>query len=102
MKLYSVGVMAMAVGLFGCSSFNAQSQLTEDSFSTIRPGMKSEEVIRQLGAPTWTYRVRQEQMTVFNYRFDLNSCIIYSVSVLPNGIVHDVGPMQDPKCDRPD
>jgi hypothetical protein len=30
------------------------------------------------------------------------SCLIYQVSILPNGIVKDAGTAPDPACDMPD
>jgi hypothetical protein len=99
MKLSIVICMA---SLAGCSSLSPRAPLTESSFSQVHPGMTSDQVVSRLGPPTWTYRVRQDRMTILNYRFDWNGCIVYSVSVLPNGVVRDVGPQEDPRCDKPD
>lgn len=68
----------------------------------IQPGMTSAEVIRKLGYPYYQFGVRQDNATVWNYRMRYGSCLIYQVSVLPNGIVKDAGTAQDPACDRPE
>lgn len=68
----------------------------------IQPGMTSSEVIQRLGHPYYQFGVRQDNATVWNYRMRYGSCLIYQVSILPNGIVKDAGTAQDPACDVPD
>ena len=67
----------------------------------IHPGMTSSEVIQRLGYPYYQFGVRQDNATVWNYRMRYGSCLIYQVSVLPNGIVKDAGTAPDPACDVP-
>jgi hypothetical protein len=74
---------------------------TEADFATIKPGMTRDEVVNRFGRPTWMFGVRQDNMTVLNYRYNPNDCVIYQVSVLPDGIVRDAGPGYDPACDGP-
>jgi hypothetical protein len=68
----------------------------------IQPGMTSSEVIQRLGYPYYQFGVRQDNATVWNYRMRYGSCLIYQVSVLPNGIVKDASTAPDPACDGPD
>jgi hypothetical protein len=68
----------------------------------IHPGMTSSEVIQRLGYPYYQFGVRQDNATVWNYRKRYGSCLIYQVSILPNGIVKDASTAPDPACDDPD
>lgn len=68
----------------------------------VQPGMTSAEVIQRLGYPYHQFGVRQDNATIWNYRMRYGSCLIYQVSVLPNGIVKDAGTAPDPGCDGSD
>ena len=68
----------------------------------IQPGMTSSEVIQRLGHPYHQFGVRQDNATIWNYRMRYGSCLIYQVSILPNGIVKDASTAPDPACDVPD
>jgi hypothetical protein len=68
----------------------------------IQPGMTSSEVIQRLGYPYYRFGVRQDNATIWNYRMRYGSCLIYQVSILPDGIVKDAGTAPDPACDGPD
>lgn len=68
----------------------------------IQPGMTSSEVIQKLGQPYYQFGVRQDNATVWNYRMRYGSCLIYQVSILPNGIVKDASTAPDPACDAPE
>jgi len=68
----------------------------------IQPGMTSSEVIQRLGHPYYQFGVRQDNATVWNYRMRYGSCLIYQVSILPNGIVKDASTAPDPACDAPE
>jgi hypothetical protein len=92
----------LVLALAGCASWQRSPALTEADFMTIKPGMTRSEVEARFGRPNWVFRVRQEDMTILNYRYNPNDCIIYQVSILPNGIVHDAGTGNDPRCDGPD
>ncbi len=74
---------------------------TEADFATIRPGMTAQEVLNRFGRPTSTFGVRQENLTIWNYRFNPSDCVIYQVSVRPDGTVRDAGSAWDPSCDGP-
>ena len=67
----------------------------------IQPGMTSDEVIQRLGYPYYRFGVRQDNATIWNYRMRYGSCLIYQVSILPNGIVKDASEGPDPACDGP-
>ena len=69
--------------------------------ANITPGMTSQEVLNRFGPPNWTFGVRQENLTIWNYRFSRSECLIYQVSVRPDGTVRDAGPSPDPACDGP-
>ena len=56
---------------------------------------------RAFGPPTWTFGVRQENLTIWNYRYYRGDCVIYQVSMRPDGTVRDVGTGWDPACDGP-
>jgi hypothetical protein len=67
----------------------------------IQPGMTSDQVIQRLGYPYYRFGVRQDNATIWNYRMRYGSCLIYQVSILPNGIVKDASEGPDPACDGP-
>jgi len=92
----------LCVAMSGCAAFlQSRPAPTEADFATIRPGMSSQEVVTRFGPPTWSFGVRQEDLTILNYRFNRNDCIIYQVSVRPDGSVRDAGTAWDPACDGP-
>ena len=74
---------------------------TEADFMTIQPGWTSQQVLTTFGPPTWTFRVWQESLTIWNYRYYRGDCIIYQVSMRPDGVVRDAGTGWDPACDAP-
>lgn len=74
---------------------------TEADFATIKPGMTAQEVLARFGPPTWQFGVRQENLTIWNYRFNPYDCTIFQVSVRPDGTVRDAGSAWDPACDGP-
>ena len=65
----------------------------------IKPGMTRAEVLGRVGPPTWTFRVRQEDLTIWNYRYSHAACIVYQVSMRAEGTVRDVGTTFDPGCE---
>src|SRR5689334_11863406 len=74
----------LSVAMSGCAAFlQSRPAPTEADFATIRPGMSSQEAVTRFGPPTWSFGVRQEDLTILNYRFNRNDCIIYQVSVRP-------------------
>lgn len=94
-------IVGMGVG--GCTAIATAGRApTEADFATIQPGMTRQQVVDRFGPPTWTFGVRQEDLTILNYRFNRNDCIIYQVSVRPDGTVRDAGTGWDPRCDGPD
>src|SRR6185295_13704045 len=86
--ILACGVAAAA----GCTVVGSTHPLpTEADFATIKPGMSSQEVLARFGPPTWTFGVRQENLTIWNYRYNAFDCVIYQVSVRPDGTVRDAG-----------
>ena len=47
------------------------------------------------------FGVRQEDLTIWNYRVNPNDCIIFQVSMRPNGTARDGSQAWDPACDAP-
>jgi len=94
-----LGVAFLA--LSGCAATGPVPSVTENDFATIEPGMTRDEVVARFGRPTWTFGVRQENLTIMNYRYSHSSCSIHQVSVRPDGTVRDAGSAWDPKCDGP-
>jgi hypothetical protein len=91
-----VGVSA-PVGGYGAQA----PYVVGEGEQVIQPGMTSAEVIQRLGYPYYRFGVRQDNATVWNYRMRYGSCLIYQVSILPNGIVKDASEGTDPACDGP-
>lgn len=90
----------LAASLAACASVQFAKTPTESALSSIGEGMTRDEVLARVGPPTWTFRVRQESLTIWNYRYNRNDCLIYQISMRPNGTVRDAGISQDPACDH--
>ena len=101
----SLRFAALTIAVAGAAGCAAPGTLghapTEADFMTIQPGMSSQEVLAKFGPPTWAFGVRQENLTIWNYRYYRGDCIIYQVSVRPDGTVRDAGTGWDPACDGP-
>jgi len=97
-----IAAVVLVIGGTGCAALPPVGRApTEADFATIQPGMTGQEVLNRFGRPTWMFGVRQENLTIWNYRFNRNDCIIYQVSVRPEGTVRDAGSAWDPACDGP-
>jgi len=98
------GCAGGSIGVGGVSGgYGAQAPyVVSEGEQVIHPGMTSSEVIRRLGHPYHRFGVRQDNATVWNYRMRYGSCLIYQVSILPNGVVKDASTAPDPACDAPD
>lgn len=92
--------VALVACLAGCAG-PMTAMPAEAQFSAIQPGMTREEVLSRVGRPTWMFGVRQEDLTIWNYRFNPSDCIIFQVSMRPNGTVRDASQAWDPACDAP-
>jgi len=90
----------LAALLTACGGLQSSRTPTESDLSSIRQGMTRDEVLTRVGPPTWIFRVRQENLTIWNYRYNRNDCLIYQISMRPNGTVRDAGISQDPACDH--
>ena len=96
------GLAAVTAVLAACHTPGSLGHMpTEADFMTIQPGMSSQEVLAKFGPPTWVFGVRQENLTIWNYRYYRGDCVIYQVSVRPDGTVRDAGTGWDPACDGP-
>ena len=87
-----------ALAMAGCTAITSASHPTEDDFAEILPGMQREELLGPPGAADLTFGVRQENLTIWNYRYNRTDCWIYQISVRPDGTVRDAGPGWDPAC----
>ena len=93
---------ALIAGVGGCSTFGAIGPaLTEADFAALKPGMTQQDVLARVGRPTWIFGVRQESLSIWNYRFNRSDCVIYQVSMRPDGTLRDAAPGYDPACDGP-
>ena len=92
-------VLGSLIWFAGCSTTASNRPDPKSVFATITPGMTQGDVLARLGPPTWTSRVRQEDLTILNYRFSHSECLIYQVSVRPDGSVRDTGTGLDAACD---
>ena len=89
-----------AGGTLGVGGYGGQAPyVVSEGEQVIQPGMTSAEVIQRLGHPYYRFGVRQDNAAVWNYRMRYGSCLIYQVSILPNGIVKDASTAPDPACD---
>jgi hypothetical protein len=93
--------VAALLVLSACTAVRAVPSATEADFAAIRPGMTRDQVLARFGPPAWSFGVRQENLTIMNYRYSYGSCTIYQVSVRPDGTVKDASPAWDPACDQP-
>ena len=91
---------AMLLAAAACSTLPG-SMSSAYPTPSIAPGMTRQEVLNQLGRPTWVFGVWQEHLTILNYRFSHSDCTIYQVSVRPDGTVKDAANAWDPACDGP-
>ncbi len=99
----SAALCGCAGGLTGGDASSGRTpHIVSEGEQPIQPGMTSSEVIERLGLPYYQFGVRQDNATVWNYRMRYGSCLIYQVSILPNGIVKDASTASDPACDRPE
>ena len=100
---FRCGIASVALlSLAACAGFPARGPMpTEADFATIQPGMTSQQVLARFGRPTWVFGVRQENLTIWNYRYNRSDCVFYQVSIRPDGTVRDAAPGSDPACDGP-
>ncbi|MDB5820605.1 MAG: hypothetical protein JWQ11_4245 [Rhizobacter sp.] len=85
----------------GCASLPSGQLPTEAALQTIKPGMTRTQVETQFGRPFWVFGVWQEHMTILNYRFNRNECVIWQVSIRTDGTVKDTSYGNDPACEAP-
>ena len=99
---FQSGILVSALAMAGCAVITTSGpRPTEADFVAIQPGMHREELLSRLGPPTWTFGVRQENLTIWNYRYNRSDCWIYQISVRPDGTVRDAGQGWDPACNGP-
>ena len=97
------GALLAALATAGCAvNGNFRAPATEQDLATIQPGWTRDQVLARVGPPTWVFGVRQENLSIWNYRYSRTDCIIYQVSMRPDGTVRDSAQGYDPACDRGD
>jgi len=103
LRIARLGVaIGFALGVAGCANPGvAYRSPTEADLAALQPGMTIAEVLARVGPPTWRFGVRQEGLTIWNYRYNRNDCVIYQVSMRPDGTMKDAAPGYDPACDGP-
>ena len=118
----AIAVAAIATALAGCGATmtagvpgasatvgpagpagSGWKQLTEASFSDIRPGMTSDQVLAQLGRPSHVFGAGwQDHYQVWNYRWAGADCVWFQVSINDSDRrVRDASMAPDPRCDGP-
>jgi hypothetical protein len=101
--LRCAGASIAALAAAGCTmTGNYRPWPTEADLATIQPGWTRDQVLARVGPPTWVFGVRQENLSIWNYRYNRTDCIIYQVSMRPDGTVRDSAQGYDPACDRGD
>jgi len=101
-RLVAPGLVAAVAAFAGCAGMVAPVRgPVEADFNALQPGMTREQVLARVGRPNWIFGGRQENLSIWNYRHDRSSCLIYQVSVRPDGTMRDVGTSPDPACDGP-
>lgn len=100
--IVAAAVLVSVVGIGGCSAFGPIGPTpTEADFMALQPGMTQQEVLTRVGRPTWIFGVRQENLSIWNYRYSHSACVIYQLSMRPDGTLRDAAPGYDPGCDGP-
>ena len=96
------GVLLAVLATAGCAvNGNFRPPPTEKDLATIQAGWTRDQVLARVGPPTWVFGVRQENLSIWNYRYSRTDCIIYQVSMRPDGTVRDSAQGYDPACDGP-
>ncbi len=100
--IYRAAAVLCVLAAGGCAAIRPFGPMpTEADFATIQPGMTRDQLLARFGRPTWVFGVWQENLSIWNYRYNHNDCIIYQVSMRPDGTVRDAAPGYDPACDGP-
>jgi hypothetical protein len=73
--------------------------LTELNFNSLPAGMTREEVLVRIGRPSERYYIGWQQRDVWAYRYPINECQWFTVSMGRDGRVVDMGYGIDPRCD---
>ena len=96
------GAILAVLAAAGCTvTANFRPPPSEADLATIQPGWTRDQVLARVGPPTWVFGVRQENLSIWNYRYNRADCIIYQVSMRPDGTVRDASQGYDPACDGP-
>jgi hypothetical protein len=73
--------------------------LTELNFSSLPAGMTRDEVLVRIGRPSERFQVGRQQLDVWAYRYPINECQWFMVSIGREGRVVDTDYGIDPRCD---
>ena len=99
----ATAIVASVAALAGCAAISQAKVLTEASFDDIKPGMSADQVLAQLGRPTWVFGAGwQDHYHVWNYRWAGADCVWFQISINDTDQrVKDASMAPDPKCDGP-
>jgi len=99
----AAAVVASLAALSGCTTISQAKVLTEASFDDIKPGMAADQVLAQLGRPTWVFGAGwQDHYHVWNYRWAGADCVWFQISINDSDQrVKEASMAPDPKCDGP-
>lgn len=75
--------------------------LTEAEFAKVQPGQRSDDLLWMLGRPSETQAIMRGA-TLWEYRYFVNACFWFVVTVEPDGTVRDSGYTPDPRCEAGD
>ncbi len=73
--------------------------LTEINFNSLPPGMTRDEVLVRIGRPSERFYIGWQQRDVWAYRYPINECLWFMVSMGSAGRVVDMGYGIDRRCD---
>ena len=73
--------------------------LTELNFNSLPTGMTRDEVLVRIGHPSETFRIGWQDRDVWAYRYPINECLWFMVSMGREGRVVDMGYGIDWRCD---
>lgn len=74
--------------------------LTEANFLTVQPGATRDEVLATLGRPS-EVRHAWRNGELWTYRYSHHACLLFVVTMNPDGRVRDAGYVPDPACNAP-
>ena len=99
----AAAIVATVIALAGCAAISQGKVLTEASFDDIKPGMSADQVLAQLGRPSYVFGAGWvDHYHVWNYRWAGADCVWFQISINDSDQrVKEASMAPDPKCDGP-